>query len=299
MATQKSNEDDLAQRKKKTQQGSSTPPRKTNEGETSRSSLFFKTVSKTTLAINKAAAGAGVLGLVGFAGLLAVASVFFVTENFFIAMMLISFALLVYVTGAEVMKLTFSLFTVFFSRKHVISEAAHLQETLVPLSRLLMIRRDAAGQIQNGPIEPGATIRLPDNPLVRDIKTLLEQGQGIDTAEYISHDYYVECHELYDYSSAHLEFVAGAMPLFGLIGTILGLIGIFDSLGAEVTVEFLSPQLALALKTTLYGALFSSIYKILASRFEQRLKALEYDFETLCRALQMLVENKITVEIRR
>ena len=56
------------------------------------------------------------------------------------------------------------------------------------------------------------------------------------------------------------------MPLFGLIGTIVGLIGMFDSLSADVTVEFVSPQLALALKTTLYGAIFSSIYKIIASR---------------------------------
>ena len=108
----------------------------------------------------------------------------------------------------------------------------------------------------------------------------------------------MECHELYDYSSAHLEFVAGAMPLFGLIGTIVGLIGMFDSLGADVTVEFLSPQLALALKTTLYGAVFSSLYKILASRFEQRMKSLEYDFETFCRAVQMMIENKLTLEVR-
>jgi biopolymer transport protein ExbB/TolQ len=57
----------------------------------------------------------------------------------------------------------------------------------------------------------------------------------------------VECHELYDSSGSHLEFVSGAMPLFGLIGTILGLIAMFDSLGSNVSVESLSPQLALAL----------------------------------------------------
>ena len=262
------------------------------------SSLFFRTVSRSTLAINTAAAGAGVLGLVGFAGLFAVATVFFVTENYFIAMLLISFALLVYVTGAELAKLFLSLFTVFFSRKHVISRAAHLQETLVPLVRVLGLRRDKEGRLQHGPIEPYATVKLPDNPLVRDMRTLLEQEQGADTAESIAHAYYVECHELYDYSSAHLEFVAGAMPLFGLIGTIVGLIGMFDSLGADVTVEFLSPQLALALKTTLYGAVFSSLYKILASRFEQRMKSLEYDFETFCRAVQMMIENKLTLEVR-
>ena len=261
-------------------------------------SLFFRTVSKSTLAINKAAAGAGVLGLVGFAGLAGVATIFFVTENYFLSMMLLSFALLVYVTGAELAKLFLSSFTIFFSSKHVIARAAHLQEALVPLTRALHMRHDADGHLQHGPLEPGSTVTLPDSPLVQDLKILLEQGQGADTAEYIAHAYYVECHELYDYSSAHLEFVAGAMPLFGLIGTIVGLIGMFDSLGADVTVEFLSPQLALALKTTLYGAVFASVYKIIASRFDQRMKALDYDFETFCRATQVLIENKCKIEVR-
>ena len=88
------------------------------------------------------------------------------------------------------------------------------------------------------------------------------------------------------------------MPLFGLIATIIGLIGMFESLGAEVTVEYLSPQLALALKTTLYGALLASVYKIIASRFDQRLKALDYDFDTFCRGLHVLIDNKAVVEVR-
>lgn len=261
-------------------------------------SLFFRTVSKTTLAINKASAGAGVMGLLGFAGLFLIATLFFVTENYFIAMTLTSFALLVYVTGAEVGKLFLTAFTIFFSSKHVIHRAADLQGTLLPLSRALEMRRDAEGRVSEGPIEPNATIKLPDSPLVRDLKVLLEQQQGTDTAQYIAHAYYVECHELYDYSSAHLEFVASAMPLFGLIGTVVGLIGMFDSLGADVNVGFLAPQMAIALKTTLYGGVLSSVYKIIASRFDQRLSALDYDFETFCRAVQVLIENRIRIEVR-
>ena len=87
------------------------------------------------------------------------------------------------------------------------------------------------------------------------------------------------------------------MPLFGLIGTILGLIAMFDGLGANVTVESLAPQLALALKTTLYGAIFSSIYKIIGSRFDQRLKTLEFDFEAFCFGLEVLVNGKNQIEV--
>jgi len=262
-------------------------------------SIFFRTASRArSLAISRAAAGAGVLGLLGFAGLFIVAGVFFVTENYFLCMLVLSLALLVYVTGAEVTKLLLSSVTIFFSSKHLIARAAFLQETLVPLRRFLQLRRASSDGETFEALEAEPTIKLADNPLSRDLQTILAKKRQYDYVEYMAHAYYVECHELYDYSSAHLEFIASAMPLFGLIGTIVGLIGMFDTLGADVTVEYLSPQLALALKTTLYGAVLSSIYKIIASRFDQRLKALEYDFETFCRALQVLVESKVVVEVQ-
>src|ERR1041385_4793508 len=101
---------------------------KRNQGKADDSSLFMPMVSKATLAINKSSAGAGVLGLVGFAALFVVACVFFVTENYLVAMVIMSFALLVYVTGSELAKLFLTSFTIFFSSKHVIPGAAYLQE---------------------------------------------------------------------------------------------------------------------------------------------------------------------------
>ena len=127
---------------------------------------------------------------------------------------------------------------------------------------------------------------------------LVDEGKDYDYAAYVAHSYYTECHELYDYSTSNLVFVADSMPLFGLIGTIIGLIAMFDGLGANVSIESLTPQLALALKTTLYGAVFSSVYKIVSSRFEQRLRALEYDYETICHALEVVIENKNKIEVK-
>ena len=115
----------------------------------------------------------------------------------------------------------------------------------------------------------------------------------------MAHSYFVECSELYDHSGAQLDFVAGAMPLFGLMGTVLGLISMFDSLGSVVTVEAIAPQLALALKCTLYGVLYSAGYKINATRFEQRLKALDYDYDTLCRALKVIFDNDAVIEVQK
>jgi len=260
---------------------------------------FFEVINKSTLAVSKKAAGAGVIGLVGMAAILAVAAVFFVTENFFVAMLFISLALLVYASGAEIGKLMLSTMTVFFSSRHLTPKAAQLQQTLAALEETLTLRRDRDGELRVGPVEKGARVRLPDNPLVRDLVTMQERQKSFEYAEYLVYSYYVECHELYDHSGAHLDFVAGAMPLFGLMGTVLGLISMFDSLGSVVTIESIAPQLALALKCTLYGVVFSSFYKISATRFEQRLKGLDYDFDTLCRALKVVFENQAVIEVQK
>src|SRR5215813_6426930 len=90
------------------------------------SSGFFETLNKSTLAVSKKAAGAGVVGLLGSLVFLGIAGVFFITENFFIAMFCVSLALLVYATGADVGKLWISSVTVLFSSRHLTPKAAQL-----------------------------------------------------------------------------------------------------------------------------------------------------------------------------
>lgn len=265
----------------------------------SESSGFFDVLNRSRLAVNKKAAGAGVVGLAGFFLLLAVSAVFFITENFFVALFGASLALLVYATGTDIGKLLLSSITIFFSSRHLTPKAAQLQETLAALEDSLTFRRDSEGELKVGPMEKGMRVRLPDNALVRDLVTVQERKKDYEYAEYIVHSYYVECQELYDHAGAHLDFVSGAMPLFGLMGTVLGLISMFDSLGSVATIEAIAPQLALALKCTLYGALLSSLYKICATRFEQRLKGLDYDFDTLCRALKVLFDNQALIEVQK
>jgi chemotaxis protein MotA len=259
---------------------------------------YFPFFNESTRAIKQSSAGAGFIGLIGFGVMLLVASVFFITENYFISMFTISVGLLIYVTGLDLIILAFSTFIIFFSSKHLNTRATSMQETIVALKNLLNIKRGRDGSIAVGPINSNVSIVLPDNSLSRDIQELVSAGKSFDYAEFVAHSYYVECHELYESSSSNFDFVSATMPLFGLIGTIIGLIAMFDSLGSDVTVESLSPQLALALKTTLYGAIFSSIYKIIGTRFERRMVDLDYDYDSLCRALQVIIENKNSIEVK-
>ena len=60
----------------------------------------------------------------------------------FVALMLVSLALLVYATGAEIGKQMLSTMTVFFSSRHLTPKAAQLQQTLAALEERLTMRRD-------------------------------------------------------------------------------------------------------------------------------------------------------------
>ena len=85
---------------------------------------FFPFFNKSTKAIKQSSAGAGFVGLIGFAVMILVASVFFITENYFISMFTISIGLLIYVTGLEFMILFFSTFIIFISSKHLNAKAS-------------------------------------------------------------------------------------------------------------------------------------------------------------------------------
>jgi biopolymer transport protein ExbB/TolQ len=249
------------------------------------------------MAAEPSAAGAGALGLFAAIAVFVVGVLFFVAESYFLAMLMVSFAMLVYVAGAELGKLVRGSLTIFFSGRHLMKNATHVQETVAALRKFLYMKRDESGWIKVGPIEPGAKAKLPDNPLVREIQAVLKRKKGKEYAEYVAHQYYVDCRERYDHLHAHLEFVAGVMPLFGLIGTVIGLIAMFDRLGSNTSVENLAPELAISLQSTLFGAILASAYTSAASRFDQRIKALEYDYDILVHSLEVLVENGADIEV--
>jgi flagellar motor component MotA len=243
-------------------------------------------------------ASAGALGLLIAIAVFAGAIVFFVAESYFLAMLLVSLSLLTYVAGGEMIKLVQSSLTVFFSSRHVVENAVHLSNTVAAMRKALYMKRDDQGNIKLGPIDEGAPIKLPDNPLVRELQSVLRHKKGQEYTEYVAHHYYVDCRERYDHFHAHLEFVANVMPLFGLIGTVIGLIGMFDRLGSNTSVENLAPELAISLQCTLFGAILASVYLSAASRFEQRIKALEYDYEILVHGLDVLVRHNAHIEVQ-
>ncbi len=205
--------------------------------------------------------------------------------------MLFSIGLLLYTTGTEIVRILISLMTAFFSTKHLTEDAALIGETARYLKEALVDGDDSEEDSSNN------AVVVPRNALTEDLRKALHSGQ-IDRLEYVAHRYYFDCHELYEFSRLNLQFASEAMPYVGLVGTVLGLIMMFDGLGASVNVEALTPQLAIALKTTLYGAFFGASYKILAARFDQRLQKLEYDYDDLLRSLDLIAKNSMEIEVQ-
>ena len=78
---------------------------------------YFPFFNESTRAIKQSSAGAGFIGLIGFGVMLLIASVFFITENYFISMFTISIGLLIYVTGLDLIILAFSTFVIFSDKR--------------------------------------------------------------------------------------------------------------------------------------------------------------------------------------
>jgi hypothetical protein len=95
-----------------------------------------------------AAAGAGALGLLAAAAVFVVGILFFVAESYFLAMLLVSLAMLVYVAGAELGKLVRGSLTIFFTGRHLIKNATYVQDTVAALRTFLYMKRDGAGAIK-------------------------------------------------------------------------------------------------------------------------------------------------------
>ena len=85
-----------------------------------------------------------------------------------------------------------------------------------------------------------------------------------------------------------LEAVGNLMPLAGLIGTVYGIKITLDGIGNSTQIATITSNIAVAMQTTLWGAGYSIMFKVLASRFKQKREALDYDFERLKNHIELI-----------
>jgi biopolymer transport protein ExbB len=81
-----------------------------------------------------------------------------------------------------------------------------------------------------------------------------------------------------------LEIIVGIAPLLGLVGTIIGMMTLFDNIGAEGLNDAtrLAHGIGLILKTTLIGLLIAIPALVSWSYFSKKVEVLAVEMEALC-----------------
>jgi chemotaxis protein MotA len=104
-------------------------------------------------------------------------------------------------------------------------------------------------------------------------------------------------HERASIQANILESMAGFAPAYGMIGTLVGLIIMLEKMGSDVTK--IGPGLAVALITTLYGAVLAQIiFKPASEKVRQKLDIKRFREYLLAEGFLLLHEGKDSITIQ-
>jgi hypothetical protein len=213
-----------------------------------------------------------------------------VTTNF-LSLTILSIAFLVFMSGERVFTLFLSIGRVLISSKH----SDHHADNLVRLSSLLdqtvvhMDNKSSSAEkfevFQDSlKSSPGRSPELES--VISAVRENPNKCSG-DEDYAISDARRIYLNGMSEYSSVVgcLEYVANSMPLFGLIMTLVDMFAIMTELNSSLVMEELGPKLGIAFSCTLFGAVLSAIYKVVESRFADRIRDLDFRMDSIENAM--------------
>jgi len=110
-----------------------------------------------------------------------------------------------------------------------------------------------------------------ENEFMRDGLQMLVDGYSKKELEEILNNRIQQYHGQESNAAGIYRTMATLSPAFGIIGTLIGLIAMMQSMGEDIT--RIGPAMATALTTTLYGALFANmLYMPIATKVERRVE---------------------------
>ena len=236
--------------------------------------------------INSHSASGGILGPVFLIVFGLVGALLVYNEFFFIGMFVFAFSLTIYSADYQAKTL------LSFCGK-VLSKNTHITEN----ATMIIDANSDADQIERVFYQnsPGLSANEMSFSLSNDlIKFIVEDSQEdektlVNTFENLI---YNDADEAYAYSISTLDSVGNLMPLIGLVGTVFGMIGALHEIrdNPALDIATIAGSVGIAMETTLYGAFFSVIYKVLSMRFKEKRSALDYDFERLKNHIHLLTK---------
>jgi len=110
-----------------------------------------------------------------------------------------------------------------------------------------------------------------ENEFLRDGLQMLVDGYSKQELEEILNNRIQQYHDQEFNAAGIYRTMASLSPAFGIIGTLIGLIAMMQTMGDDIT--RIGPAMATALTTTLYGALFANmVYTPIATKVERRVE---------------------------
>lgn len=113
------------------------------------------------------------------------------------------------------------------------------------------------------------SLKSIDNEFLRDGLQMLVDGYTKEELEEILNNRIQQYHDQESNAAGIYRTMSTLSPAFGIIGTLIGLIAMMQSMGSDIA--GIGPAMATALTTTLYGALFANMFFMpIATKVERR-----------------------------
>jgi biopolymer transport protein ExbB/TolQ len=211
---------------------------------------------------------------------------FLLMESHFLMMGSFALMLLLYTAGTQLNVIVGDCFKLVFSGKHIDRKSNQILDTTEELRGAVQMKAaDAAYRRESFRFQRR-------NDLTECIEIFISGKRPDLSAEdflnYLRTNFYSDAHEHYEYNAYCLDFVGNLMPFFGIAGTLYGMLPVLSAMKEGVDISAVSGGLAIAMNSTLYGALFSIFFKVVASRFKQQILALNYQFDEVISQLRFL-----------
>ena len=119
-----------------------------------------------------------------------------------------------------------------------------------------------SGQLEKNPEMVSTFLNEDIHPFLKDGLRLLDNGFSADDINEILNN---DVEKRYDRHMAEVELLKTLSkypPAFGMIGTVIGLIGLMNSMNTQgdATNSMIGPSMAIALLTTLYGLILANYF---------------------------------------
>ncbi len=178
------------------------------------------------------------------------------------------------------------LFSVFHSLKVVFRQQSSSGRKYIPeITRLSSLARNSKLELER---------ELPKikNPFLKDgIQMLSDQFKQNEIAEILQER--IDFRTRKEFEEAHVfRTMAKFAPAFGMIGTLIGLVGMLANMGSDESIGRIGGDMAVALVTTFYGLILANLFFIpFANKLENRSRETSEKMRMIVESIQMISEG--------